>query len=392
MMSSAKSTSGIFVSYRRADSAGWAGRLVADLGRRVSPDSIFIHVSTIDVGHDFVAAIESALSSCRVVLVVIGPYWLAPAADGGEPRLFEDDDVVHLEISRALALPGVQVIPVLVGDAPLPGADELPEDLAPLSRRQAFELSDSRWDHDVDRLVRVLSKAGAGAARQAWLKPRYVYPAIASAIVFAALLAWNDRRERPAPSANETTDASVAAIPHETVETSSSNAPAAQSVQSGKPPGKTKQGAGVPAATKPQVAVTIQGAWAGEFVSGRSNRRSREMFTFEVEGAAVHGQNWLETWEEGASRPRVFRKFPLLGGKIDGDVVSFCIELADEWASGVEKYRQCFTGKIRKDEIAFRATNYIDHPRHVPEQETFVARRVEKSPETAAESSTRSPR
>jgi hypothetical protein len=115
------------------------------------------------------------------------------------------------------------------------------------------------------------------------------------------------------------------------------------------------------------------------------------MFMLEVEGAAVHGQNWLETWEEGASRAHVFRKFPLLGGKIDGDVVSFCIELAT-LGSDIEKYRQCFTGKIRKDEIAFRSTNYIDHPRRVPEQETFVARRVQGSPETAVDSSTRSPR
>ena len=380
------------MSYRRADSAGWAGRLVADLGRRVSPTSIFIDESTIDVGQDFVAAIESALSSCRVVLVVIGPHWLARAADGGEPRLFEDDDVVHLEISRALALPGVQVIPVLVGDARLPGADELPEDLTPLSRRQAFQLSDSRWDHDVDRLARVLSRAGVVTAQQTWLRPRYIYPLIAIAAVISAVLLWSDRRDRSAPMAKKTTHSPVAAIPDEPVEASSSNAPAAQSVQPGKPPGKKKQSAAAPAATKPQAAATIQGLWAGEFVSGRSNRRSREMFTLEVEGASVHGQNWLETWEEGASSPRIFRKFPLLGGKIDGDVVSFCIELANSLGSGVEKYRQCFTGKIRKDEIAFRSTNYIDHPRLVPEQETFVARRVQGSPETAVDGAARSPR
>ena len=165
-----------------------------------------------------------------MVLVVIGLHWLARAPDGGEPRLFEDDDVVHLEISRALALPGVQVIPVLVGDARLPGADELAEDLTPLSRRQAFQLSDSRWDHDVDRLARVLVRAGVVTAQQTWLRQRYIYPLIAIAAVISAVYLWSDRRDRSAPTAKKTTHSSVAAIPDEPVEASSSNAPAAQSV------------------------------------------------------------------------------------------------------------------------------------------------------------------
>src|SRR5262245_56336629 len=101
-------------------------------------------IQEIRAGRDFREAIDDALASSRVVLAVIGPRWLEP--EDGRRRLFEGDDLVNLEISRALALPDVHVIPVLVGEARLPSADELPDRLAPWARRQAFQLSDTRWE------------------------------------------------------------------------------------------------------------------------------------------------------------------------------------------------------------------------------------------------------
>jgi MFS family permease len=59
---------------------------------------------------------------------------------------------VRLEIERALARDGVEVIPVLVDDARLPPREELPESLLALRRRNAFELSDRRWDYDIEEL------------------------------------------------------------------------------------------------------------------------------------------------------------------------------------------------------------------------------------------------
>jgi len=50
----------------------------------------------------------------------------------------------------------------------MPSADELPDDLKALSRRNALELADARWRSDVERLVevidRVASPAGKGRA------------------------------------------------------------------------------------------------------------------------------------------------------------------------------------------------------------------------------------
>jgi hypothetical protein len=50
----------------------------------------------------------------------------------------------------------VRVIPVLVQGAEMPQADELPDDLAALARRNAFELRDTRWRDDVRSLIAAL--------------------------------------------------------------------------------------------------------------------------------------------------------------------------------------------------------------------------------------------
>jgi hypothetical protein len=53
-------TIGVFVSYRRSDSAGWTGRLVAALGQRFTRAKIFMDIDAVSAGQDFHAAIESA--------------------------------------------------------------------------------------------------------------------------------------------------------------------------------------------------------------------------------------------------------------------------------------------------------------------------------------------
>src|SRR5262249_35353048 len=49
-----------------------------------------------------------------------------------------------------------RVIPVLVQDAEMPNSRDLPEAIRNLARRNAFELSDSRWRLDVARLIDAL--------------------------------------------------------------------------------------------------------------------------------------------------------------------------------------------------------------------------------------------
>jgi hypothetical protein len=142
----------IFVSYRRADAAPWAGRLHDSLAARLGTGHIFQDVVAVRPGEDFTTAIASALSACDAALVVIGPHWLTVTGPDGRRRLDQPGDHVRTEIEEALAS-STRVIPVLVGGAVLPTAADLPTSLQPLTRRQCVELRDATWRQDVDALL-----------------------------------------------------------------------------------------------------------------------------------------------------------------------------------------------------------------------------------------------
>src|SRR5947208_1378586 len=69
----------IFLSYRRGDVGGYAGRLTDALLPRLGPKSVFQDVTAITPGQDFTAAIDHALDDCDAVLAMIGPGWLVTA-------------------------------------------------------------------------------------------------------------------------------------------------------------------------------------------------------------------------------------------------------------------------------------------------------------------------
>jgi TIR domain len=148
----------IFVSYRREETAypaGWLfDRLVGQFGR----DQIFKDVDSIELGDDFIEVITAAVGACDVLLALIGDQWVTMTGQDGRRRLDDPHDFVRLEIEAALTR-NVRVIPILVEGAQMPRADELPASLATLVRRQALELSPSRFDSDTRRLLKVLDRA-----------------------------------------------------------------------------------------------------------------------------------------------------------------------------------------------------------------------------------------
>ena len=160
----------IFISYRRDDSRGYAGRLQGDLSRRYSDEHVFRDVE-IPPGADFGEYITGLVNKCNVVLAIIGPGWLDARDREGEQRIDKPDDWVRLEIEQALARDGVEVIPVLVDGARLPPREELPESLLALRRRNAFELSDRRWDYDVGQLGQHLDRCCAVRVRSTSGRP-----------------------------------------------------------------------------------------------------------------------------------------------------------------------------------------------------------------------------
>ncbi|MCW8907500.1 MAG: TIR domain-containing protein [Sedimenticola sp.] len=148
---------GIFISYRREDSAGYAGRLYDRLAAHFGSERVFMDVEGIDPGTDFVDAIERAVGSCKVLIVLIGKQWSAITDEKGCRRLEDPHDFIRLETGTALKR-DIRVVPVLVEGAQMPRADELPEELVALTRRQAIEISHKQWEASTGNLLEALDR------------------------------------------------------------------------------------------------------------------------------------------------------------------------------------------------------------------------------------------
>lgn len=144
----------IFVGYRREDTADVAGRIYDAMAQRFGKQRVFKDVDNIGPGIDFGDYIKTVLPRCRVALVLIGPNWLATADENGNRRLDNPQDWVRVEIETALATPGLLVVPILVNGAHMPRAEEVPESVRPLLRRNAAIIRrDPDFHDDVERLA-----------------------------------------------------------------------------------------------------------------------------------------------------------------------------------------------------------------------------------------------
>ena len=152
-------SSGVFISYRRADSDYPAGWLFERLAEHFGHTRVFKDVDSLQPGDDFDEVITTAVSSCSALVAVIGERWLTITDEYGRRRLDNPEDFVRLEIEAALTR-GVRVIPVLVNGAGMPRSADLPPGLQGLARRQAVELSPYRFD--TTALIRVLEATVSG--------------------------------------------------------------------------------------------------------------------------------------------------------------------------------------------------------------------------------------
>ena len=174
----------IFISYRREDAEGQAGRLFNDLAEQFGEHAVFMDVAGIEPGRDFRRAIDEQVASCGVLLAVIGKRWLDAKDESGRRRLDDPMDFVRLETASAMKR-AIPVIPVLVQGASMPRAEQLPQDLAELSYRNGVELTHARWDSDVQVLVKAL-RPHVGLSPQSAKKP---WPLLIAVLVAAIAVA-----------------------------------------------------------------------------------------------------------------------------------------------------------------------------------------------------------
>jgi len=127
------------------------------LAAKFTEDNIFMDVDSIQLGLDFKDVLETTLNSCVVMIVVIGKNWLGARNSVGQCRLDDPDDYVRLEIEIALRR-NIRVIPILVEGAVIPGQDDLPPSIKPLTRRNGRDMSHARFGSDCLELISTIEQ------------------------------------------------------------------------------------------------------------------------------------------------------------------------------------------------------------------------------------------
>jgi MoxR-like ATPase len=148
----------VFISYRRDDSAGSAGRVHDWLERELGRDLLFMDVDAIPLGANFAEFLNDAVSKCEVLLALIGSNWLDASDKGGNRRIDDANDFVRIEIVTALKR-NIPVIPVLLDGAKIPAVDQLPVELRRLSHSNGLEVRHISFKKDIETLIAGLNRA-----------------------------------------------------------------------------------------------------------------------------------------------------------------------------------------------------------------------------------------
>jgi hypothetical protein len=150
----------VFISYRRNDTDGLAGRLRDRIEREFPDGTVFMDVNSVRAGFDFRSEINAALRRSSIFLLLIGDRWLNQV----ERLLLPEDTVLH-EIRLAIAL-DLHLVPVLVNGAIMPNPKQLPEEIRSIAWLNAVELRHSRFEDDCRNLMSTIQEAEGVPNRQ----------------------------------------------------------------------------------------------------------------------------------------------------------------------------------------------------------------------------------
>ena len=145
----------IFINYRKEDSSGYSLALYNELLKWYDKHTIFKDFHNIEPGEDFEEAIDNALNSCTILLVIISDKWMNILQQ--RQHKIQQEDFVIMEIASALSK-NIYTIPITINDAGMPAEADLPEELKKLTRRQYLNIDQTRFENDILQLVRVIDK------------------------------------------------------------------------------------------------------------------------------------------------------------------------------------------------------------------------------------------
>ncbi len=343
--------SGVFISYRREDSSGYAGRLFDILSANFGRENTYMDLDTIKGGDDFEAVIEEKISRCDVLLAVIGERWLTITGVNGGRRLDMAGDFVRLEIAKALERK-VRVIPVLVGGATMPHRDDLPTDLRPFALHQAMDLRDAHFHADAEQLIDELKKTVSSITSQPRrLKSKRLALAVSSVLAIAVIVGGTlvFRQLKQAAHTNPDSAAEKRPAPvNRSVPSAQAANPAAIEVDKSKSPNKG------PADVKGKWKATVKYDWPGAVYN--------ETFSFEVAGTELSGTASLLGVDHG-----------IFDGKVEGDQISFMTKSLTSLDDQTYQDKHYYKGTVEGDTIRFSMLTDSSVESHVPVH--FTAKR-----------------
>ncbi len=360
---------GVFISYRREDSSGYAGRLYDILIAHFGRDNIFMDLDTIRGGDNFVTVIEDRIARCDVLLAVIGERWLTASQDGIR-RLEQPEDFVRLEIAKALER-GVRVIPVLVGAATVPREQDLPADLRPLARRHAMDLRDAHFREDAQKLISLLDTTVPAAPIPSRTRPRSFLLAGIAALLVAAVLAVALLHFHYKPSSPTSTQPTASQSPPAAQPRS---VPAPETAPAALPPAVLPAKStplATPAMTgnRPRVpnssdaSARLAGTWKATVTYDWPGAVYPETFHFEVDGADLSGTASLLQADRA-----------IVEGHIIGDRITFTTKTQTELDDKIYLDKNTYKGTVVGDTIQFTLLTESDASEHVPIH--FTARKL----------------
>jgi hypothetical protein len=149
----------IFICYRRADAEYAAGALGRELRVHFGEDQVFRDKEDIGGGDMWKQKVLHEIDRQSALLVLIAPRWTETRDASGARRIDDPADPIRMEVHDGIR-DGATIIPVLLENASMPQAANLPTELAPLADYNALKLHDSDWQYNLQRILRTLEKAG----------------------------------------------------------------------------------------------------------------------------------------------------------------------------------------------------------------------------------------
>jgi hypothetical protein len=150
----------VFINYRRADAEATALAIYDRLAPRLGKENVFLDHEVLIGGDDWRKTINARIDSCGVMLALIGPNWLNALHDRSQQEaLGEIEDVAREEIERALARDlDIEIVPLLLKDAPMLSPDDLPKSLRQLTEKHFEPLTIPTIEGDIDRILKELEQ------------------------------------------------------------------------------------------------------------------------------------------------------------------------------------------------------------------------------------------